>query len=96
MEHLAIDLGSKESQICIRSADGTILEETRVATRSLGRYLSRRPRSRVVMESCAEAFSAAEAAHAAGHEAVVVPSGLARALGVGQHGVKTDVRDSRT
>ena len=25
MQHVAIDLGSKESQVCVRSADGTIL-----------------------------------------------------------------------
>jgi transposase len=95
MEHLAIDLGSRESQICVRTADGTILEERRVGTRSLGRYLAGRPRSRVVMESCAEAFSVAEAARDGGHEVVVVPAGLVRSLGVGQHGIKTDVRDSR-
>jgi hypothetical protein len=29
MEHLAIDLGGKESQICVRSSDGRIVEERR-------------------------------------------------------------------
>jgi transposase len=95
MEHLAIDLGSRESQICVRTAEGEILEERSVATRSLGRYLAKRPKSRVVMESCAEAFSVADVAQTGGHEVVVVPAGLVRSLGVGQHGIKTDVRDSR-
>jgi transposase len=47
------------------------------------------------MEACAEAFSVADAALAAGHETVVVPASLAPALGVGERGIKTDVRDAR-
>jgi transposase len=95
MEHVAIDLGSRESQVCVRAADGEILEERRVGTRSLGKYLAKRPKSRVVLEACAEAFAVADAALAAGHETVVVPASLAPSLGVGERGVKTDVRDAR-
>jgi hypothetical protein len=29
MEHIGIDVGSKESQICVRAADGTIIGEWR-------------------------------------------------------------------
>ncbi len=32
MEHLAIDLGGKESQICVRGSDGQIVEERRCRT----------------------------------------------------------------
>ena len=95
MDHVAIDLGSRESQICVRTSDGEILEEKRVGTRSLAKYLAGRPKGRVVMEACAEAFSIADAALAAGHETVVVPAALAPALGVGERGIKTDVRDAR-
>ena len=95
MEHVAIDLGSRESQICVRAANGTILVEDKVGTRSLAKYLARRPPSRVVLEACAEAFAVAEAAKAAGHEPVVVPATLAPSLGVGDRGIKTDRRDSR-
>lgn len=95
MEHIAIDLGSRESQVCVRTEGGEILEERRVGTRSLGRYLAARPKSRVVVEACAEAFPVADAALAAGHETVVVPASLAPSLGVGDRGVKTDVRDAR-
>ena len=35
MEHLAIDLGGKESQICVRSADGQIVQERRCRTTTL-------------------------------------------------------------
>jgi hypothetical protein len=56
MEHLAIDLGGKESQICVRSSDGQIVEERRCRTAALPAYLATRPRSRVVVETCSEAF----------------------------------------
>ena len=89
MDHIAIDLGSRESQVCIRTAEGQIIEERRVCTRSLGKYLAKRPKSRVVLESCAEAFSVADVAMGAGHETVVVPATLTPSLGVGERGVKT-------
>ena len=95
MDHIAIDLGSRESQICVRTSEGKVVEEERVSTRSLGKYLARRSRSRVVVEACAEAFSVADAALAAGHETIVVPASLAPSLGVGERGIKTDVRDAR-
>jgi predicted NBD/HSP70 family sugar kinase len=59
MEHLAIDLGGKESQICVRSSDGQIVEERRCRTAALPGYLASRPRSRVVVETCTEAFGIA-------------------------------------
>jgi len=95
MDHIAIDLCSRESQVCIRTSEGRIVEERRVGTRSLGKYLAARPKSRVVLESCAEAFSVADGALAAGHETVVVPASLAPSLGVGERGIKTDTRDAR-
>ena len=95
MNHIAIDLGSRESQICIRDSSGTILAEERQATRSLGKYLAGKEKSRVVVESCAEAFVVADAARAAGHEVVVVPAMLVRQLGVGDRGLKNDVRDAQ-
>jgi len=95
MEHVAIDLGGRESQICVRASDGTILEEKRVPTMGLKKYLATRPRSLVVVETCAEGFTVADQARAAGHEVKVVPASLAPALGVGSRGVKNDVRDAR-
>ncbi|HEX7678480.1 MAG TPA: IS110 family transposase [Thermoanaerobaculia bacterium] len=95
MEHLAIDLGGRESQICVRDTEGTILEEKRCPTASLKKYLAGRPQSRVVLETCAEAFAVAEAARGLGHDVKVVPATLVRALGVGARGLKTDVRDAR-
>jgi transposase len=95
MEHVAIDLGGRESQVCVRSADGTVLEEKRCLTDELGLYLAKRAPSRVVLETCAEAFHVTDLAKAAGHEVRVVPSMLVRTLGVGARGIKTDRKDAQ-
>lgn len=95
MEHIAIDLGGRESQICVRSSDGKVVLERRVVTAKLGHWLETRPASRVIVETCAEAFSVADAALACGHETRVVPAMLVKSLGVGSRGVKNDQRDAR-
>jgi transposase len=95
MEHLAIDLGGQKSQICIRDESGTILREHKVPTGSLGAYLATRPNSRVIVETCAEAFAVADAALGCGHQVRVIPTTLVRSLGVGSRGVKTDQKDAR-
>ena len=89
MEHVGIDLGGKESQVCIRTAEGTILVERRMRTATLKRWVAGRPPSRIVMETCTESFSIADAAMAAGHQVRVVPGLLVKSLGVGARGVKT-------
>ncbi len=95
MDHIGIDLGGKESQICVRKSDGTIREQKRVATGLLSDTLRRRKKARVVLETSSEAFAIADAAIEAGHEVRVVPATIVRSLGVGLHGVKTDKRDAQ-
>lgn len=95
MNHVAIDLGSKESQVCVRSAEGTILVEKKHATRSLTKLMQSWPPSRVVLETSSEAFRVADQAKQAGHEVRVVPATLSKQLGVGERGIKTDLRDAR-
>jgi transposase len=95
VNHIGIDLGQKESQLCIRSPDGVVLKELRIRTSLLERELQRHPPGRVLIETSCEAFSIADRVKAAGHEVRVVPSVLVRALGVGHRGIKNDVRDAR-
>jgi transposase len=95
MNHVAIDLGGRESQICVRGSDGTVLEERRCPTRALGGLLAAMPQSRIVVETCAEAFGVADAALELGHEVRVVPASLVKTLGVGARGVKNDRSDAR-
>lgn len=95
MEHVAIDLGSSQSQVCVRSADGDVVQEKRCRTSELVMYMGQRPPSRVVLETCAEAFHFADALQAQGHQVRVVPATLVRSLGVGARGIKTDRRDAQ-
>jgi transposase len=95
MQHIAIDLGSAESQICIRSADGQILREGKQRNSTLKALFKKQPTSRVILETCAEAFAIADMALELGHEVRVVPATLVRSLGVGARGVKTDRRDAQ-
>jgi transposase len=94
MDHVAIDLGSSESQICRRDSSGAVLEKKRLRTAQIGKYLSKLPPSRVIVETCSEAFGVADVAKEFGHEVRVVPATLVRSLGVGARGVKTDERDA--
>ena len=95
MEHIAIDLGGRESQVCVRLPDGTVILERKVKTERLESFLKKRAASRVILETCAEAFGVADKAIEHGHEVLVVPALLVRQLGVGARGVKTDERDAR-
>jgi transposase len=79
----------------VRDAQGQVLDEGRVPTAELERYLRQRPRSRVILETCAEGFHVADQAKAAGHEVRVVPGTLVRTLGVGARRTKNDRRDAR-
>jgi transposase len=95
VDHCAIDLGGRKSQVCVRSPDGRLLFEGPYDTRSLPEFLQLLPRSRVIVETAAEAFRIADAAKQAGHEVRVVPATLVRSLGVGARKTKTDRRDAR-
>lgn len=95
MNHVAIDLGSRESQICVRGPDGSILQELRHPTRKLPELVASWSKSRVIVETSAEAFRIADAAKAAGHEVRVVPATLTKLLGVGERGVKNDRKDAQ-
>ncbi len=95
MDHIGIDLGSKDSQVCVRNAGDEIVQELRCPTRRLGTFLTGRPVARVVLETCTEAFRMAAVAQAHGHDVRVVAATLVRSLGVGQRGLKNDARDAR-
>ncbi len=79
----------------MRTADGTIVQEQRVLTRSLPAFFQSLGASRVVLETSAESLWVADAARAAGHDVRVVPATLAPMLGVGARKTKTDRRDAR-
>jgi hypothetical protein len=93
MEHIGVDLGSRDSQVCSRNEAGEIVKEGRCRTDQLGRLLASRPPGRVALETCTEAFRIAGAAQRHGHDVRVVAATLVRSLGIGQRGLKNDVRE---
>lgn len=95
MDHVAIDLGGRESQVCVRASDGAVVEERRMPTRSLTQWLNDRATSRVIMETCSESFEIADRAIARGHDVRIVPSTLVKSLGVGARRTKNDRRDAQ-
>lgn len=96
MEHIAIDLGTRQSQICMRSAKGRVLQETKIKTKDLHKFFEQVDRRcKVVMETCAQSHKVAQWAQALGHEAIVIPGTLVKTLGVGSRGVKTDRKDAQ-
>jgi transposase len=96
MDHVAIDLGSRESQVCRRDSQGKIVESLRVKTAALEQYLEARKQvpARVILETCSEAFHLADVSKKLGYEVRVVPATLVKSLGVGARGIKTDARDA--
>jgi transposase len=95
MDHVAIDLGGINSQVCVRSADGKVKLERKIATRRLRDFFAIAEPSVVILETCAEAMAVASQAKARGHDVRIVPATLVRSLGVGARGVKTDERDAQ-
>lgn len=95
MLHIAVDIGSQKSHLCVREGDGTISWEGSAPTMLLDGAFRQFGPSRVILEACTESEAVSRMAEAAGHEVRVVPSMLSRQLGVGHRGVKTDRRDAR-
>lgn len=58
-------------------------------------YLAMRPKSRVIVETCAELFYVVDHATRLGHETRVVAATLVKTLGVGERRMKSDKRDAR-
>src|SRR5260370_25494208 len=95
MEHLAIDLGGRKSQVCLRSSEGQMLSEAKVLNEEIQNWLEGSEPRGVIVETCTEAFGIADLALSLGHDVRVVPSRLVRMLGVGARGKKTDLLDAR-
>lgn len=95
MQHIAIDLGGMESQVCVRASDGQILTERKLRNDALQKFLQRQEPSRVILETCSEAFRVADWATQCQHEVRVVPATLVRSLGIGSRRIKTDRKDAQ-
>jgi hypothetical protein len=80
MEYIGIDLGSRESQLCIRNEAGEIVKEVRCRTAHIEGLLARRLPARVIFETCTEAFRIAGKVQQQGHDVRVVAATLVSLL----------------
>lgn len=97
MDTIGIDLHKRESQICILTEDGELLERRIATTRErLTAILGGRPRSRVLLEASTESEWVARHVEALGHEVIVADPGFAPMYATRRRRVKTDQRDACT
>jgi transposase len=97
MDHVGIDLHKRESQICIETADGEVIEK-RIRTER-GRFIAvfgARPRSRILVEAMTESEWVARCLEELGHEVIVADPNYAAMYATRSRRVKTDRRDATT
>jgi transposase len=97
MDHVGIDLHKRESQICIETADGEVIEK-RIRTER-DRFIAvfgARPRSRILVEAMTESEWVARCLEELGHEVIVADPNYAAMYATRSRRVKTDRRDATT
>src|SRR5258708_34932127 len=97
MDYVGIDLHKRESQICIETADGEVIE-TRIRTERdrLIAVFGSRPRSRILVEAMTESEWVARCLEELGHEVIVADPNFAAMYATRSRRVKTDRRDATT
>jgi transposase len=95
MEYGAIDLHTKDSQVRIVTADGTVVVERRISTRAdqFAAMFGARDRMRVLFESSTESEWVATRLEELGHEVIVADPNFAAMYGSRTRRIKTDRRD---
>jgi transposase len=97
VDHVGIDLHKRESQICIETGDGEVIEK-RIRTER-DRFIAvfgTRPRSRILVEAMTESEWVARCLEELGHEVIVADPNYAAMYATRSRRVKTDRRDATT
>ena len=72
MEHIGIDIHKRESQICILTPEGEIIERRIQSPRKrFTTVFTARPRAKVLLEATTESEWVAQTLEACGHEVIV-------------------------
>jgi transposase len=96
MDHVGIDVHKKESQVCILTQEGEVVEVRIATTRErLREVLGGRPRCRILLEAATESEWVARCLEGQGHEVIVGDPNYAPMYGTRTRRVKTDQRDAR-
>ena len=96
MEHIGIDVHKNESQICVVTEQGDILE-SRILTRRdrFAAVLGKGPRARILIEASTESEWVARTLEGLGHEVIVADPNYAPMYATRSRRVKTDRRDAQ-
>ena len=72
MEHIGIDVHKKDTQICILTEDGKLIERrVRTLAERFGEVLGQRSRARILLEASTESEWVARCLEGLGHEVIV-------------------------
>jgi transposase len=97
MDTIGLDLHKRESQLCVLTEEGEVIERRIVTSRErFTAMLGERPRARILLEASTESEWVARHLEALGHEVIVADPNFAPMYATRRRGVKTDRRDART
>jgi transposase len=96
MEHVGTDVHKNQSQICILTSDGELIEKQIRTTRErLQTVLGQREQAQILIESATESEWVARRVESLGHEVIVADPNFAPMYARRGRKVKTDRRDAR-
>ncbi len=97
MEHIGIDVHKVESQICVLTESGEIIERRiRTQRERFAAVLGARPPAKLLIEASTESEWVARCLEGLWHEVVVADPNFAAMYATRSRKVKTDRRDART
>jgi len=97
MDNIGLDLHKRESQLCILTEAGELIEQRIATTRErFIAVLGGRPPSRILLEASTESEWVARHLERLGHEVIIADPGFAPMYATRSRRVKTDRRDART
>lgn len=97
MENIGIDVHKRESQVCILTDEGKVIERRiRTEQARFAALLGGRPPARILLEASTESEWIARCLEALGHEVIVGDPNYAPMYAHRRRRVKTDRRDART
>jgi hypothetical protein len=90
MDHIGIDVHKRESQLCIRSEGGELVEaRIRTTPERFADVLGNRPRARILLEASTESEWVARCLEGLGHEVIVADPNFAPMYAARSRKIKT-------
>jgi len=97
MDNIGLDLHKRETQLCLLTEAGELIEQRLATTRErFTAVLGPRLRSRILLEASTESEWVARHLERLGHEVIIADPGYAPMYATRSRRVKTDRRDART